>query len=582
MADSREGQRGSYWGHDDVDEERDIGWPGETAYPSSEYPSSDDWPSAPAGGEEPWPPRRAPSRSPDSPRVRSTPPAPTVPAVHNRSYAAALGWTVVGGLLPGLGLLVAGRRRVGAAVLAGFVLLAGGLAFLAVFDRSDLLHLAVNTSALAWVRAALWTVGVAWVVVIVTTHRSLRPRRVSAPARGVGSVLVALLAVAVMLPVGFGAHLAGVQGDLVGTVFKPQAQIRSETAPKNVTAEDPWAGRDRVNVLLLGGDGGVGREGVRPDSVQVASIDTRTGNTVLIALPRNLEQVPFPPGSKLAAAYPNGVFDPGRRFYSSVEEQEWLLNAIYRNVPAQNPGLLQSDNPGADATKLAVSGALNIPIDYYVLINLDGFRQLVDALGGITVNINERVAIGGDHQKGTLPTGWIEPGKDVHLDGFHALWFARGRWNSSDYDRMRRQRCTMNAIIQQADPAKVLARYEAIAEASKQIVRTDIPSSLLPAFVDLAMKVKGATLTSLVFDDNLIRPAHPDYDLIHAKTADAIARSEQTGRTDRQTASPGTTPPATKSPDPGEPSQTPTSKPTQNASDSESIDQMCAYRPGQD
>jgi LCP family protein required for cell wall assembly len=261
-----------------------------------------------------------------------------------------------------------------------------------------------------------------------------------------------------------------------------------------------------------------------------------------------------------------------------------LLNAIYRNVPEQNPGLLQSDNPGADATKLAVSGALGIPIDYYLLINLDGFRQLVDALGGITVNINEEIPIGGDRQKGVRPHDWIQPGKDVHLDGYHALWFARSRWSGTDYDRMRRQRCTMNALIQQADPAKVLSRYEAIAEASKQIVRTDIPSSLLPAFVDLAMKVKGAKLSSLVFDDDLIRPSRPDYDLIHEKTAATIARSEQTAQ---PTASPGTTdraptPTPTQPPDRDDPSETPTGKPTQNASDTESVDQMCAYHPGQD
>jgi LCP family protein required for cell wall assembly len=569
MAEGRGGPHGPYWSPDD-DQDRDVRWPGDHYQPS-----------------EPWTPRPTASRSPESPRTRSAraastmPTTPTAQAGHNRSFAAALVWTMAGAVLPGLGLLAAGRRRVGAAVLGGFVLLAGSLVFLAAYDRSDLLHLAVNASALTWLRASLWALGLAWVAVIVATHRSLRPRRVSAPARGLGSVLVALLAVVVLLPVGFGAHLAGVQGDLLGTVFKPQEKIRSETAPKNVTAEDPWAGRDRVNVLLLGGDGGVGREGVRPDSIQVASIDTRTGNTVLIALPRNLEQVPFPSDSKLAAAYPGGVFDPGRRFYSTVEEQEWLLNAIYRNVPAQNPNLLQSDNPGADATKLAVSGALGISIDYYLLINLDGFRQLVDALGGITVNINERVAIGGDHQKGTLPSGYLETGKDVHLDGFHALWFARGRWNSSDYQRMRRQRCTMNALIQQADPAKVLSRYEAIADASKQIVRTDIPSSLLPAFVDLAMKVKGAKLSSLVFDDNLIRPAHPDYDLIHEKTADTIARSEQTASPGTSTAEP-TTPATTQPTDRDTPSQTSTGEPTKQASDTDSVNQMCAYHPGQD
>ena len=130
-----------------------------------------------------------------------------------------------------------------------------------------------------------------------------------------------------------------------------------------------------------------------------------------------------------------------------------MLNAIYGQVPALYPGILgESDNEGADALKQAVAGSLGVPVDYYVLVNLLGFQQVVDAIGGVTVNVNEPVAINGNTDRGIPPTGYLEPGPDQHLDGFHALWFARGRWGSDDYERMLRQRCMVDAIVEAADP----------------------------------------------------------------------------------------------------------------------------------
>ena len=113
----------------------------------------------------------------------------------------------------------------------------------------------------------------------------------------------------------------------------------------------------------------------------MASIDTETGDTTLFSLPRNLEDLPFPEDSPLAEVYPDGFW--------AGSESESLLNAVYRNGPAEYPDILgPTDNPGADFLKLGVGEALGLTIDYYVLVNLDGFSQLVDALGGITVNVN--------------------------------------------------------------------------------------------------------------------------------------------------------------------------------------------------
>jgi LCP family protein required for cell wall assembly len=241
---------------------------------------------------------------------------------------------------------------------------------------------------------------------------------------------------------------------------------------------------------------------VRTDTVIVASIDTDTGDTTLFSLPRNLENLPFPPDSPLAEVYPDG-FEAG-------DESESLLNAVYRNGPAEHPDILgPSDNPGADFLKLGVGEALGLHIDYFVLVNLDGFSRLVDALGGITVNVNYYVPVGGEPSTGALPDDYIAPGPNQHMDGPTALAFARGRFGLTDYDRMARQRCTIDAIIQAADPVTLLEQYQELAATTKDIVSTDIPRSALDDFVDVGFLVKDAEVRSVVFDSTADRPGVP-------------------------------------------------------------------------
>jgi LCP family protein required for cell wall assembly len=305
-----------------------------------------------------------------------------------------------------------------------------------------------------------------------------------------------------------------VQADLVSSIFSDN---ESATRPTNVTKADPWGGRERVNVLLLGGDGGVHREGVRTDSMIVASMNVESGRTVLFSLPRNLMYVPFPEDSPLADLYPDG-------FRGEGDDGNWMLNAVYRMVPELHPSILgTSDNEGADALKLAVSGALGLDVDYYLLVNLDGFEQIVDAMGGVTVNVNEPIPIGGNTDLGVPPDDYLDPGPDQRLDGFEALWYARGRYGLDDYNRMERQRCMMSAIVEEANPVNLLRRYQALAAAGKEIIRTDIPQTLLPAFVDLTMKVKNHDLRSVVFrSSEEFSPGDPDYDWMHAAVQKAV------------------------------------------------------------
>ncbi len=303
-----------------------------------------------------------------------------------RGLAGTLGVTLMGALAPGSGYLFTGRRLLGLAVLLPTLLLVGAGAWYFGRDLDTAIDVAFDPARLKIVAAAL-TVGLlAWVTVLVSTYLMVRPAQRTRVQTFLGASFVVVLVACVAAPVAIGARYAMVQADLVSTIFEHN---QSATAPRDVSEEDPWGGRPHVNVLLLGGDGAPGRYGVRTDSVILLSMDTRTGRTVMFSLPRNMMNAQFPAGSPLHDIYPDGFAgegDPGL----------WMLNAMYDQVPALHPGILgHSDNEGADAVKQAVSGSLGLSVDYYVLVNLAGFEEIVDAMGGVTVNINVPVPIGG-------------------------------------------------------------------------------------------------------------------------------------------------------------------------------------------
>jgi anionic cell wall polymer biosynthesis LytR-Cps2A-Psr (LCP) family protein len=175
---------------------------------------------------------------------------------------------------------------------------------------------------------------------------------------------------------------------------------------------------------------------------------------------------------------------------------------------------------------------LGLPIDYYLELNMAGFAAIVDALGGVEVDVGpERVPIGGISPSGREipPTGYIEPGRQT-LGGEQALAFARSRTGSTDYVRMGRQRCLIQSILAQKSPAQLLANFQAIARATTANVSTDIPQDVLPALVGIADG--SLALESVAFDPDLPDPeqsdgrfntADPNYELMREVVADALA-----------------------------------------------------------
>lgn len=497
----------------------------------------------------------------------------------DRTFGKAVGGTVLGTFVPGSGLLLSGHRRIGAVILTVFLGSLAALGALALFRRRDLVGWVLNPAVLQGIGIALVVIAFAWVGVIILTHVWLLPSKATTVQRGAGALLVAALSFIVAAPLAIGSIYATASADSVGEIFKSHKDTRSATRPTDTPTrapEDPWKGIDRVNVLLLGGDSDGGkRDGIRTDTVMVASIDTTSGNVTLISLPRNTGRMPFPADSVLSEHYPYGFTN------GNGEDAEFMLNAMYGNVPAVlgEDILGETDNVGADVMKLSVGEALGLDIDYYALIDIKGFSKMIDALGGITVNINEPVAMGGSTDAHRPPDKWLEPGPDRHLDGNEAMWFARGRYGSDDFDRMDRQRCVIDAMVRQINPANVVSRYEAIVREGGNLILTDITQEELPAFVDLAMRVKDGKIRSLVFKhgEKGFFSANPDYDLVRDRVDKAIKESAKSSKK----------PSKSPSADPTTPDASPDSSPGRDQTDDNQADDnetedtkdACAYNP---
>jgi len=498
--------------------------------------------------------------------------APQEPAATGRPFGSTVGWTIFGAIIPGVGLLRAKHKVAGGIVLGVFVLLICALVYGVAFDRNRLIASALQSSFLMYLAIGLLVLGLAWVVVITVSHLALRAPHPPTGRRVVGAVVVGVLCMAVMAPMAMGANLAYTSSNLLSSVFG-SADKHSATVPTintNANPVDPWASKPVLNIALLGGDSGTGRPldvGARTDSVAVLSINTETGYTTIISLPRQTARMPFPPDSPLYKYYPNGFYDG-----HDATDANYFLNAMYRMVPLQVPKdvLGTTSSLGADAVKISIGYALGIKIDYYVMINMDGFQQLINAIGGVTVNVNYKVPIGGVTSQNIQPNGWINPGPNEHLNGYLAMWYARGRFGLDDYSRMERQRCVINALAQQASPQLVLTRYESIATASEQMIATDIPQSILPALVTLATRVKGTTMGSVVFQTgkNGFVAANPNFDLMRTQVAAAI---QATATMNQSKGSASASPSASAS-------ASPTASPSTKAA-ATNVTDACAYNP---
>ncbi len=228
-----------------------------------------------------------------------------------------------------------------------------------------------------------------------------------------------------------------------------------------------------TNVLLLGGDAGPGRWGLRTDTMIVVSIHEATGRTALISIPRNLQRLQFPPGSPLAAEYPDGFDD--------------LANAVFPHV-SNSPDLMAhygaSGRQGeAVALSEAIGYSLDIEIDDYALVNMQGFAEVIDAVGGVTLELGDSVplppSLPGEHP---LPAS-IGPGL-VEMDGAMAIAYARSRSADSDYQRMGRQRQLLAALGSQVSAGEAVSGFGSVTGVLGDSMRTSLSGGEFSSLLD--------------------------------------------------------------------------------------------------
>ena len=444
---------------------------------------------------------RSPRMSPvTSPGSRTAPPhrdSEQRQQVARVRFRRALALLVMTLLLPGSAQLVAGRKDIGRMALRVWLSVVGVFVFLLLMGwmwHGFAFWLGSKTLFLGLVRLVLMALAVGWALLFIDAWRLGRPLELEQRQRlavvGFNGVLTFAVAGSLL----FASHVVGVQRDFITAMFGDGVASAAE--------------HGRYNVLLIGGDSGSDRWGLRTDSMTVASIDEETGKTVLFGLPRNMTNFPFPEDTPLAEAYPEGY-----------DCETCTLNSLATWAADNKTVFGDSPTPGIDATIMGVEGITGLKINYYALVNMEGFRTLVTAMGGLTLNVRDRIPIG-------LPvTDYLEPGVQ-RLNGFETLWFVRSRESADDYSRMARQKCVMNAMLQQLSPQTVLTKFEALAQAGEELVDTNLPASELGTFAELALAARSQNLATVSFVPPAINTYDPDIDKIRTMIDTAIEKSQ--------------------------------------------------------
>ncbi|MGI9666890.1 MAG: LCP family protein [Acidimicrobiia bacterium] len=416
-------------------------------------------------------------------------------------------------IVPGIGQFIAGDARRGRIlVVIDIVLLA--VIFLFFRDKVAVLSHWLKPSSLTLMMVAnililgyrIWAADDAYRTAAGKEQRTGVSRSAAALLLATGALAFVLLTPTVV----FGYYVV-VQYDLITSVFSSSATtttLAAESTDTTVPTTDAtgstvattdsdtsttvaqqaalWDGLERLNILLIGGDFGTGRTGIRTDTMITVSIDPATGEAAMFSTPRNWTQVPLPDGM--------GLWDCGYNCYPELINELWIAGE--RN-PEAFPG---PGTPSENAVKGVISEFLGIPIHYYAMVNLDGFVDIVDALGGVDIYVPSQVIDeeypnedGTSYERLVIEEGWQT------FDGHLALAYSRTRNQDSDYFRMNRQRCVIEAIMEQADPTSLLLNFGSLADVIKETMITDIPIDRLPELVQLVPSMDLESVVSVRF-----------------------------------------------------------------------------------
>jgi LCP family protein required for cell wall assembly len=246
-----------------------------------------------------------------------------------------------------------------------------------------------------------------------------------------------------------------------------------------------WAGDGRLNLLLVGGDAGPDRWSTRTDTLILVSVDVATGRAAMFGIPRNLRNVPLPDES--AGAFECGCF-PG------------MINALYVYAMGHPDDFPGGSSRGYRAVAGAVQELTGVRLDGMAVVVLAGFVTLVDALGGLTIDVPERLYDRNyplEDGSGHIVVD-IAPGRH-HFDGRMALAYARSRHQDSDYGRMGRQQQVLVALRSQLRPCRLVPQIPALLGAAKGTLWTNIRVGDLPEILALAQHVLADRIVKRAF-----------------------------------------------------------------------------------
>jgi LCP family protein required for cell wall assembly len=236
---------------------------------------------------------------------------------------------------------------------------------------------------------------------------------------------------------------------------------------------------NRVNVLLAGIDrrGGTGW-GYRTDTIIVVTVDLDDRTVGMLSIPRDL-QLPIPGNGE------------DRINTANVWGYEY-------DYPGGGPALL----------KRTIEANFDIPLDYYIMVDFQGFKQIVDTLGGVDVDVP--VALHDTEYPDPRP-GDPHAFKTIHfdagrqtMDGTRALEYARSRMSTSDFDRAKRQQLILIAIRDKALNLNLLPKFPSMASAMANNVKTDMTMEEMVELAKLAPQVDVANINQVVLEKPLV------------------------------------------------------------------------------
>jgi len=272
-----------------------------------------------------------------------------------------------------------------------------------------------------------------------------------------------------------GDLLAVVRISPEGITFSPPSALLTTESPE----EDPggvpqWSGRGRVNILILGTDRrDEGERAARTDTMMVASLDPVAKSAVVLSIPRDLWV--------LIPGYGEGRINTAH-FYGELNGQ------------------------GLALAKETVEVNLGIPIDYYVRLDFESFEEIVDTLGGVTIDVEAPIRddMFPDDDYG-YKTVYIPAGRQ-EMDGEMLLQYVRTRHGGNDFERMKRQQQALRALAQRALALNLLPRLPALIDTALNAISTDLQPLEILALANLGNQIGLDGLEVTTIDESLTTP----------------------------------------------------------------------------